>query len=235
MNRTRVSNSGGPNGDSDDAEDQSRTFVVSQPGIRRYIDIAAAILLAIATVSTAWCAYQATRWSGVQAISFAQASTNRVESTRAFNRAIQLQSIDAQLFTEWVRAYESGNIELQAFYESNLIRPQFLPYLEEWVASEPLNNPEALRNPLINESYQAELMTESDRLRELAEERFSDAADANQTGDDYILATVLFASVLFFAGISNKFERVIVQEALVGLALAMLIVAFLHAGTLPVH
>jgi hypothetical protein len=235
MRQANVSDSDRTDDDPQDAANDGQEVAPSQLRIRRYVDIAAAILLAIATVSTAWCAYQSTRWSGVQAVSFAQASTNRVESTRAFNRAIQLQSIDAQLFTDWVQAYESGNTELQAFYELNLMRPEFLPYLEEWIASEPLTNPGAIRNPLINEDYQAELMSESDRLRELAEERFVDASDANQIGDNYVLATVLFASVLFFAGISNKFERTIVQEALVGLALAMLIIAFLHAGTLPVH
>jgi hypothetical protein len=203
--------------------------------LRRYIDITAAIVLAIATVATAWCAYQATRWSGVQAVSFAQASTNRVESTRSFNLAIQVLSIDADLFTQWVIAYESGNAELQVFYETNLMRPEFLPYLEEWVASEPLLNSDALRNPLVNEAYQQELMAESERLREAAEERFVAATEANQTGDSYILATVMFASVLFFAGISNKFERVIIQEALVGLAFIMLVFGAIQIFQLPIH
>lgn len=50
---------------------------------RHHTEIAAAILLSIATVLTAWCAYQATRWSGVQSIRYAEASAARVESTRA--------------------------------------------------------------------------------------------------------------------------------------------------------
>ena len=41
------------------------------------------------------------------------------------------------------------------------------------------------------------------------------AVDANQTGDNYVLATVLFASVLFFAGISTKFGERWVRITLV--------------------
>lgn len=201
----------------------------------RYTDIAAAVLLAIATVATAWCAYQSTRWSGVQATAFAEASTNRVESTRQFNLAVQLLSIDAGLFVQWVNAYAEGNDELLAFYENNLMRPQFLPYLEEWVASRPRENPDALRNPLINETYQQELLAESERLRIVAEGRFKDATSANQTADDYVLATVLFASVLFFAGISSKFERVRIQAALVVLAFLMVVFGAIQFGSLPIE
>ncbi len=201
----------------------------------RYVDIAAAVLLAIATVSTAWCAYQATRWGGVQATSFAEASTARIESTRQFNLAVQLLGLDANLFTDWVDAYSAGNTELQGFYETNLMRPDFLPYLNEWVDSNPLENPDALRNPLVNETYQQGLLAESERLRGDAEAKFEEATDANQTGDDYILATVLFASVLFFAGISNKFERVKIQTAMVVFAAGMLLLGGIQIAGLPIH
>jgi hypothetical protein len=201
----------------------------------RYVDIVAAVMLAIATVSTAWCAYQATRWGGVQATSFAEASTARVESTRQFNLAIQTLGLDADLFTDWVDAYANGNTELQQFYETNLMRPEFMPYLEEWVASNPLQNVSALRNPLVNQTYQQGLLAESERLRAEAEANFEKATDANQTGDDYILATVMFASVLFFAGISNKFERLRIQGALVALGFAMLVAGIVQIAGLPVH
>lgn len=201
----------------------------------RYVDIVAAVILAIATVATAWCAYQSTRWGGVQATAFAEASSARVESSRQFNLAFQTLSIDADLFTDWVMAYSDGDAELQSFYETNLMRPAFLPYLEEWVASEPLKNEDALRNPIVNETYQQELMAESDRLRAQAEAKFEEATDANQTGDEYVLATVMFASVLFFAGISNKFERVKIQGALVALAGIMLVLGFIQFGSLPIE
>jgi hypothetical protein len=199
------------------------------------VDVVAAIVLAIATVATAWCAYQATRWSGVQATSFSQASAARIESGREFNQAYQILSIDADLFTDWVAAYADEDTALLTFYETNLMRPAFLPYLEEWVASNPLENADALTNPIVNEQYQQELLAESSRLRQEAEAKFVQATDANQTGDDYVLATVMFASVLFFAGISNKFERVKIQTGLVIMAVVMLAVGFTQVSSLPIH
>ena len=201
----------------------------------RYVDIAAAVLLAIATVLTAWCAYQSSRWSGVQATAFAQASSNRLESSREHTQAIQILALDADLFTRWIDAYATGDTELVDFYMSNVLRTDFIPYLEEWIELDPLENPDAPRNPLGNEAYQQELLGESARLRELAEVKFTEATEANQTSDEYILATVMFASVLFFAGISNKFERLRIQGALVAIAFIMIVFGILQFGALPVE
>ena len=201
----------------------------------RYVDIAAAILLAIATVATAWCAYQSSRWGGVQATAFAQASSNRLESSREHTQAIQVIALDADMFTRWIDAYASGDTELVEFYQSNVLRTDFIPYLEEWIESDPLENPDAPRNPLGNEAYQQELLGESERLRDLAEVKFQEATEANQTSDDYILATVMFASVLFFAGISNKFQRLRIQGALVAIALVMIILGILQFSPLPIE
>lgn len=214
------------------SDDQSVQESVDK--LLRFTDIAAAVILSIATVTTAWCAYQSTRWGGVQATAFAEASTSRIESTREYNRAFQLLSIDGQTFLEWVDAYADQDTERLEFYQSNIMRPEFLPFLEEWVATQPRLNPDADRNPLMNEAYQRELMAESGRLRDEAEVKFQEATEASQTGDEYILATVLFASVLFFAGISNKFERVRIQAVLVGIAFLMFLIGVIQFGTLPI-
>ena len=49
----------------------------------RRVELIAAIMLSIATVVTAWSAYQATRWSGDQAEDYTSASATRTESVRA--------------------------------------------------------------------------------------------------------------------------------------------------------
>ena len=47
------------------------------------LELAAAFLLALATVATAWSGYQASRWNGEQAKAFSRANATRIESTRA--------------------------------------------------------------------------------------------------------------------------------------------------------
>lgn len=206
--------------------------------ILRHTEVYAAILLAIATVGTAWCAYQATRWNGVQSTAFAEASTDRSESNREFNLAIQLQTIDIELATLWLEAHRDDEAERKEFYENSLIRPELMQHLEEWIASEPGepgSDTDAASHPLASDEYMQDLVADSERLRADAEEKFQQAKEANQTGDDYVLATVIFASVLFFAGIASKFSSVNVQGGLVALALLMLVLGGAHLGSLPIH
>ena len=47
------------------------------------LEVVATILLAFATVATAWSGYQASRWNGEQALAFSRASALRIESSKA--------------------------------------------------------------------------------------------------------------------------------------------------------
>ena len=47
---------------------------------------------------------------------------------------------------------------------------------------------------------------EARRLKDRASAKFETARESNRTSDDYVLALVFFASVLFFAGIATKFD-----------------------------
>ena len=57
-------------------------------------EVVATIVLAIATLATAWSGYQAARWGGVQSTSYSQAAALRTESVRTSNQAGQLAQID---------------------------------------------------------------------------------------------------------------------------------------------
>lgn len=199
------------------------------------LEIVAAIMLAVASLATTWCAYQATRWGGVQSLSFAEASSARIESSREFNRSMQVLAIDADLFLGWVNAYNADNQELLEFYETNLIRPEFMPYLEEWIASNPRETEDADQNPLVAAAYQQSMFARSSELRNEAEAKFAKATNASQTSDEYILTTVMFASVLFFAGVSSKFSSIRVRQPLVGMSLLMFMIGLVQLVGLPVH
>ena len=58
------------------------------------VELAAAVLVALATVSSAWCAYQAVRWSGVQTMFYSAANAARTESNRQSAHADQRTAID---------------------------------------------------------------------------------------------------------------------------------------------
>ena len=48
-----------------------------------WIELGAALLLALTTIMAAWTAYQATRWVGVQANAFSSAGAARTEAAQA--------------------------------------------------------------------------------------------------------------------------------------------------------
>jgi hypothetical protein len=75
---------------------------------------------------------------------------------------------------------------------------------------------------------------EADRLSELADEKAAAGRDANQTGDNYVLTMVLFASVLFFAGVSSKMNRPRNRMLVLGFGLVTLVVGITILISLPI-
>ena len=197
-------------------------------------EVIATVLLALATLATAWSGYQSARWGGVQADSSNQAIALRTESTRSSITAGQLTQIDIGLFTNWINAFANDNQKLVEFYE-NRFRPEFAPAFDAWIATDPVNNPDAPKSPFEMEEYDSELMVEAQRLEAEANDKSQIAAAANQTADEYILNTVIFASVLFLAGVQTRIKSVPARSIIILLALAILAFALFNIAGLPIE
>ena len=91
-------------------------------------------MLGITTVGTAWCGYQASEWNGTQQDLARLSSDERVEGSRLFGLATQKVAYDAGLVAQYAQAVQSGNDPLAQFYRNNLVRPPFLPLLDQWEA-----------------------------------------------------------------------------------------------------
>lgn len=205
-----------------------------QARLNRWLEIISAILLSLATVASAWCAYQSARWSGVQAIDFSQANSARTESVRMSNTALQLTSIDVAVFVQFAAAYSEDNMVLAEFLMERF-RPEMKIAVEAWIATEPLKNPDAPLTPFAMPEYTSAAMEESNRLLDRAEQKFEEALQSNQRSDDYVLLTVMFASVLFFGGVSTKFEAFKVRASLVAFAVLTFFVALIIVATYPIY
>lgn len=199
-----------------------------------WIELIASILLALATVATAWSGYQSARWGGVQATDYAEASTKRIESTRASTRGGQQVQIDIGLFTNWVNAYAVDNQPLTDFYQERF-RAEFIPAFDAWVATEPLKNPDAPSSPFAMPEYKVADLELADQLEAEASLKFKDAGDANQQSDDYVLNTVILASVLFFAGLANRFNSTPAKLVILLAAILMFSIGLFNLGTYPIE
>lgn len=199
----------------------------------RRIDIASAALLAIATVLAAWSAFQSAKWSGEQATAYAQAGAARQESVRNSTRAGQLTIVDVSVFEQYIDAFAAGDERLQAFYLERA-RDEFRPALEAWIALEPAENPEdAPGTPFELPEYRLEADAEAARLERVASARFQEALTDNQRADNYVLLTVLFASVLLFAGLAPKSRRYTIQLTMIVMATVVLVAGVGLLLTLP--
>jgi hypothetical protein len=214
------------------------------------IELFATIVLAIATILTAWSAFQAGKWSGQQSINFSEASAARTESTRADTRGGQLSQIDVAMFIDWVTAFneevKDGSITFEPGDEYvptpgttsgflyNRFREEFVPAVNAWIATQPLTNPDAPSSPFAMSEYVVADRLEAVRLSQVADSKSLAAREANQNGDNYVLTMVLFASVLFFAGVSSKLILRRNRMIALGFGILILVSGIIIESTLPI-
>jgi hypothetical protein len=197
-------------------------------------EVIVTVVLAFATLATAWSGYQAARWGGEQSTSYSQAGALRTESTRASTMAGQLGQVDIGMFTNWINAFAAGNQQLVAFYEERF-RDEFKPAFEAWIATDPVNNPDAPATPFAMPEYQLSLAAEAERLELEAEATFAEGTEANQISDKYILNTVFLASVLFLGGIASRFSTMSARWVIIIFSLAILAFGLFNLLTYPVQ
>ena len=199
----------------------------------RHFELVATVLLAVAAVATAWASYQSARWHGEQARAQSASVAARVESTRAANVANRQGQIDVALFTQWVDAYARKETELAAFYDKRF-RPEFKPAFDAWVATRPRKNPSAPLSPFAMPQYKLAANATSDRLEVKAAAASQRAGEFIQRADDYSLAVVLFASSLFFAGISTRLRSSTTRMVILGLGCVLFLGSVIWIATFPV-
>jgi hypothetical protein len=199
----------------------------------RRIDTIAAVLLALAAVATAWSSYQASRWTGEQAKTFAAASAARVESTRASSLANTQTQIDVSVFTQWVDAALRDETELATFYERRF-RDEFKPAFRAWLRKGPFDDPSAPPSPFAMPEYRLAATQEANELSATAEASAEEARIYIQRATNYVLGVVLFATSLFFAGISTKLNSTTLRGVILGVGCVVFVSAASWIATFPI-
>lgn len=200
----------------------------------RALEILAVLLMSVTTLATAWSGYQAARWSGEQSQNFARASAVRIKAQQMQTRAGQTRIDDLLYFNGWLDARQAGNQALATIYERRF-RPEFVPAFRAWIAQRPFTNPRAVPGPLYMPQYKLAASARSAELDRQADELYLEGTEARSDDDKYILSTVFFAAVLFFAGISLRLLWRPLRIVVLGLAAAMLVVGLGFVLSLPVE
>jgi hypothetical protein len=201
--------------------------------LERRLELGAVLLLSLTTLATAWSGYQAARWSGEQSQHYARASATRIKAQQQATAGGQLRIDDLLYFNGWLDARQAGNVKLEAIYERRF-RPAFVPAYRAWLAQKPFTNPNAVPGPLYMPQYRLAQDAAAKRLDAQGDDLYQEGTAAKSNDDKYILSTVFFAAVLFFAGISLRLDWRPLRVFVLGMASLLLIGGATFVATLPV-
>ncbi|HOX04357.1 MAG TPA: hypothetical protein P5555_18955 [Candidatus Paceibacterota bacterium] len=207
--------------------------VVEPPKRKRGLEIACALVLSLATTASAWCAYQSKLWGGAQmgrANAAVRASREGAVTTLA---VLQARMFDASMFIAYMEARFDSNWTHEAFLAQRF-RPEMKPAFEAWLKLDPLNNPSAPPSPLHMAEYAQKEAAEVARQEAIAAEGLEKARQARQVSDNYVLLTVLFASVLFFGGIARVFDSRLLRIVFAVFAVVLLLGTLSGLLTMPI-
>lgn len=141
--------------------------------------------------------------------------------------------IHSSMFMQMLAARHAGQQQLAGYYAERFA-PDVRKAYEAWLAQKPFENPEAAPHPFVPELYQMRGAAEAAAAREQGGRRIDEARLAGNTSGQYLANTVLFATVLFFAGTAGKFEQPRVRLLSAGFGVAVFAFAVLRTFILQV-
>jgi hypothetical protein len=196
-----------------------------------WIELVAAVILALATIVAAWSAYQATRWGGEQAKATKAALSAKTDAAQQMTIFGASAQVDVQLWTMWLQQRADEN-EVGAAFMEERFRDEFSPAFDAWIALAPDGEPPP-GTPFQMEEYAPAAEAEAERLNAEADVFAEASAEANQTGDNFVLTAVMMASVLFFAGVGTKLKSRAARLLMLGFAILLFLGGLIFMLSLP--
>jgi hypothetical protein len=213
--------------------EHSATDQASEAPQRNWVEVVAAVLLALAAVAIAWSSYQATRWNGEQAKAASRTNAIRIDAARASSLAEAQTEVDVATFIQWIDARAGQDAALASFYRARF-RNEFKPAFAAWLAARPFTNADAPPTPFAMPAYRLTAAAEAERLDAAAEESAATVRRYIQRGSNYVLGVVLFSVSLFFAGMSAKLDLPRLRTAMLAVGCLVFVGTVAWIATFPV-
>jgi hypothetical protein len=203
-----------------------------EPPRKGWVEPIVALLMALTTVGTAWCSYQSAAWT--------RQSNRLMNEFNALERragllnvqGTQQATIHTAMFMEVLAAKQAGNEQLANFYVERF-PPDVRKAYDAWLAQRPFENPKADPHPFVPNLYETRGAREAAKLTSKAASNLEKARSAGNISGQYLANTVLFATVLFFASASGKFEQQRVRSLAFIFAVAVFLFALVRTAMLP--
>src|SRR5438552_9608621 len=200
---------------------------------KKWVEPVTALLMALAKLSTAWCSYESA--------AFTRTSYRLMNEFNALERragllsiqGIQQATIHTTMFMQMLAAQQAGNEKLANFYVERF-PPDARKAYDAWLAEKPFENPNADPHPFVPKLYEVRGTREAAETSANAANTLQDARRAGNVSGQYLANTVLFATVLFFASASGKFEQRRVRVVAFAFAVAVFAFAVIRTVMLPI-
>ena len=140
--------------------------------------------------------------------------------------------VHASMFMQLLAAQHAGNEQLASFYAERF-PPDVKKAYQTWLAEKPFENRAADPHPFVPNLYKVRGTAEATMARADAANRVTQAREAGDRSGQYLANTVLFATVLFFAGTAGKFEQPRVRLSAAAFAVAVFVFAVIRMLLLP--
>ena len=199
---------------------------------KQWVEPVAALLMALATLSTAWCSFESAAWTRQSNRLMNEFNTLERKAGLLSLQGMQQATIQTAMFTEVLAAKQAGNEQLANFYVERF-PPELRKAYDAWMAQKPFENPKADPHPFVPNLYEIRGSREAADASAKAANSQRDAGRAGSISGQYLANTVLFATVLFFANASAKFEQRRVRIVAFIFAVAVFVFALVRTAMLP--
>jgi hypothetical protein len=199
---------------------------------RKWIEPLTALIMALATVGTAWCSYESASWTRRSNRLMNEFNSLERQAGLLSVQGMQSASIHAAMFMQLLAAQQAGNEKLASFYAERF-PPDVRKAYDSWLAQKPFENPNADPHPFVPNLYQMRGTQEAAKATADALGKVEEARSAGNVSGQYLANTVMFAAVLFFANAAGKFEQARVRIVSSVFAIGVFIFAVVRIAMLP--
>lgn len=196
------------------------------------IETLSVVILALAIIATGWSAYQSTLWSGIMTFTLSEVNANTQKYVMSTIQQSQYSTVDAITFIEYIKAQNDNDDDLSNFFYQRF-RSDFKPAVDAWLETNPFENPDAPPHPFVMQEYKKTFSEDAKKFADDATIKWKDAAQANKNSDNFMLLTVIYASVLFIGAILSKFSEIKLRTFLLILSGIIFAIATVSLFSLP--
>jgi hypothetical protein len=199
---------------------------------KKWVEPVAALLMALATLSTAWCSFESAAWTRKSNRLMNEFNTLERKAGVLTIQGMQQATIHTGMFMQALAAHQAGNEKLANFYVERF-PPDLRKAYDTWLAEKPFENPNADPHPFVPKLYEVRGTREAAEASAKAAGSLQEARKAGNISGQYLANTVLFATVLFFASAAGRFEQRRVRVVAFAFAVAVFLFALVRTLMLP--